>query len=92
MPNSRAAATLVVSAAKWRAVSRPPRARNQSRAERDPAKRKKLFEQIAAQITKERPVIYMYHRNWLWAYNPKLSGVREIPDGLLRISGLKLAP
>ena len=65
---------------------------DQSRAERDPAKRKKLFEQIAAQITKERPVIYLYHRNWLWAYNPKLSGVREIPDGLLRISGLKLAP
>ena len=64
----------------------------QSRTLRDVAERKKVFEQIAARVLKERPVIYLYHRNWLWAYNPKLSGVREIPDGLLRVSGLKLAP
>jgi len=63
-----------------------------SRAERDPAARKKLFEQIAARIGKERPIVYLYHRNWLWAYNAKLSGVRQIPDGLLRVSGLKLNP
>ena len=65
---------------------------NQSRELRDPAARKKVFEQIAARVLKERPVIYVYHRNWLWAYNAKLSGVRNIPDGLLRVSGLKLAP
>jgi peptide/nickel transport system substrate-binding protein len=64
----------------------------QSRSERDPAARKKIFEQLAAKVLKERPIIYLYHRNWLWAYNTKLSGVRQIPDGLLRISGLKLAP
>jgi peptide/nickel transport system substrate-binding protein len=64
----------------------------QSRSERDPAARKKIFEQIAAKVLKERPIIYLYHRNWLWAYNAKLSGVRQIPDGLLRVSGLKLAP
>jgi peptide/nickel transport system substrate-binding protein len=39
---------------------------------------------------KERPVIYLYHRNWLWAYNAKLAGVRGVPDGLLRVAGLKL--
>jgi len=65
---------------------------NQSRTVRDPAQRKKLFEQIAAKVLKERPVIYLYHRNWLWAYNGKLSGVRQIPDGLLRVTGLKMAP
>jgi len=65
---------------------------NQSRTVRDPAQRKKLFEQIAAQVLKERPVIYLYHRNWLWAYNGKLAGVRNIPDGLLRVTGLKMAP
>ena len=65
---------------------------NQSRTVRDPAQRKKLFEQIAAQVLKERPVIYLYHRNWLWAYNGKLGGVRQIPDGLLRVTGLKMAP
>jgi peptide/nickel transport system substrate-binding protein len=65
---------------------------NQSRALRDPAQRKKVFEQVAAKVLKERPIVYLYHRNWLWAYSPKLSGVREIPDGLLRVTGLKMAP
>jgi len=64
----------------------------QSRATRDPAERKKVFEQIAAKVLKERPIIYLYHRNWLWAYNAKLAGVRGLPDGLLRVTGLKMAP
>ena len=64
----------------------------QSRELRDPAARKKVFEQITARVLKERPIVYLYHRNWLWAYNGKLSGVRNIPDGLLRVSGLKFAP
>jgi peptide/nickel transport system substrate-binding protein len=63
-----------------------------SRSVRDPAERKKLFEQIAVRIGKERPILYLYHRNWLWAYNARLSGVRPVPDGLLRVSGLKLSP
>jgi len=62
----------------------------QSRQVREPAERKKLFEQIAARVLKERPVVYIYHRKWLWAYNPKLTGVRNIPDGLLRVQGLKV--
>ena len=63
---------------------------NKSRSLRDPPERKKVFEQIAARVIKERPVIYLYHRNWLWAYNGKLSGVRNVPDGLLRVTGLKM--
>jgi peptide/nickel transport system substrate-binding protein len=54
------------------------------------ADRKKAYDQVAAQVIKERPVIYLYHRNWLWAYNGKLTGVRNVPDGLLRLTGLKL--
>ena len=65
---------------------------SQARTLRDVAERKKVYEQIAAKVLKERPIIYLYHRNWLWAYNAKLSGVRNVPDGLLRVSGLKLAP
>ena len=64
---------------------------NKSRELRDPAERKKVFEQIATRVTKERPVIYVFHVNWLWAYNAKLAGVRNVPDGLLRLQGLKMA-
>jgi peptide/nickel transport system substrate-binding protein len=64
----------------------------QSRSTRDPAERRKVFEQIAARVLKERPIVYLYHRNWLWAYSAKLGGVRGVPDGLLRIAGLAMAP
>ena len=65
---------------------------NQSRSLRDPAERKKVFEQITARVLKQRPIVYLYHRNWLWAYSTKLAGVRNVPDGLLRVTGLKLVP
>ena len=60
-----------------------------SRTAVDPAARAKLFEQIAARVAKDRPVIYLYHRNWLWAYNAKVSGLRAVPDGMVRLQGLK---
>ena len=62
---------------------------NKSRSTREPAERAKLFDQIAAKTDKDRPVVYLYHRNWLWAYNKKLTGVRPIPDGLMRVQGLQ---
>ena len=60
-----------------------------SRTTRDPAERRKLYEQLAAIALKDRPIIYLYHRNWLWAYTTKLSGVRTIPDGPIRVQGLR---
>jgi len=62
---------------------------NKSRTTRDPAERRKLFEQLAAIALKDRPIVYLYHRNWIWAYTSKLSGLRTIPDGLVRVQGLK---
>ncbi|TMH67516.1 MAG: ABC transporter substrate-binding protein [Betaproteobacteria bacterium] len=62
---------------------------NKSRAARDVAERRKLFEQLAAIVLKDRPIVYLYHRHWLWAYTAKLSGLRTIPDGLVRVQGLR---
>jgi peptide/nickel transport system substrate-binding protein len=61
-----------------------------SRSTLDVAQRVKLYEQVAAEIVKDRPLIYLYYRNGLWAYNKKLTGVRTIPDGLIRVQGLKM--
>jgi peptide/nickel transport system substrate-binding protein len=64
---------------------------NRSRTTLDPAERKKIYEQVAAiLIAKDRPDIYLFHRHWLWAYTDKLSGLRTIPDGLVRVQGLTL--
>jgi peptide/nickel transport system substrate-binding protein len=62
---------------------------NKSRTTRDPAERRKLFEQMAAMALKDRPIVYLYHRNWIWAYTSRLSGLRPIPDGLVRVQGLR---
>ncbi|MGZ5683921.1 MAG: ABC transporter substrate-binding protein [Usitatibacter sp.] len=62
----------------------------QSRTTVDPAQRAKIFEQIAAHVLKDRPIVYLYHRHWLWAYTNKLSGLRTVPDGLVRLQDLKL--
>ncbi|MDH5205242.1 MAG: ABC transporter substrate-binding protein [Hylemonella sp.] len=61
-----------------------------SRTTQDKAARLKIFEQLSAEIAKERPIIYLYHRHWLWAYNKQLSGMRTVPDGMIRLQGLKM--
>ena len=61
-----------------------------SRTTLDPAERKKIYGEIAAILLKDRPDIYLFHRHWLWAYTNKLSGLRTIPDGLVRVQGLKM--
>jgi peptide/nickel transport system substrate-binding protein len=61
-----------------------------SRATLDPAQRLKLYEQIATHVAKDRPIIYLFHRNWLWAHTPKLTGLRTVPDGMVRVQGLKI--
>jgi peptide/nickel transport system substrate-binding protein len=62
---------------------------NHSRTTRDMNERKKDYEQLAAIALKDRPIVYLYHRHWLWAYTNKLSGLRTVPDGLVRVHGLK---
>jgi peptide/nickel transport system substrate-binding protein len=63
---------------------------NQSRATLDPAERLKIFEQIEANVAADRPIVYLYHRYWLWAYTTKLAGLRTVPDGLVRVQNLKM--
>ena len=63
---------------------------NKSRTQRELAERRKTYEQVATRVLKDRPIVYLYHRNWLWAYNAKLTGVRSVPDGLIRVTGLKM--
>jgi peptide/nickel transport system substrate-binding protein len=63
---------------------------NEARSKQSVADRLKIYEQVNKFAQADNPILYLYHRNWLWAYNAKLTGVREVPDGLLRFAGLKL--
>src|SRR5436853_3616888 len=61
-----------------------------SRTTLDPAARAKYYETVAAYVTKDRPIVYLYHRNWLWAHSAKLSGLRTVPDGMVPLQGLQM--
>ena len=63
---------------------------NKSRTLGSLGERAKAYEQVAARVLKDRPIVYLYHRHWLWAYSAKLGGVRNVPDGLLRVTGLQM--
>jgi peptide/nickel transport system substrate-binding protein len=63
---------------------------NRARTTLDPSERKKIYAEIAAIVLKDRPIVYLFHRHWLWAYTNKLVGLRTIPDGLVRVQGLKM--
>ncbi len=56
----------------------------------DPAERAKLYEVVAKNQSRDRPIVYLFHRNWLWAHNAKLTGLRTVPDGMVRVQGLKM--
>jgi peptide/nickel transport system substrate-binding protein len=61
-----------------------------ARTASDIGERKKSYDQVAAIVLKDRPIIYLFHRHWLYAYNNKLTGFKPMPDGLVRVQGLKL--
>jgi peptide/nickel transport system substrate-binding protein len=56
----------------------------------DPAQRKAIYEKLTAQVLKDEPIIYLFHRKLLMAHTAKLEGYRPMPDGLVRVVGLKL--
>jgi peptide/nickel transport system substrate-binding protein len=56
----------------------------------DLAARKAIYEKMTQQILEDEPVIYLYHRKVLIAHTTKLEGYTQVPDGLVRVIGLKL--
>jgi peptide/nickel transport system substrate-binding protein len=63
---------------------------NEARTSLDPARRAAAYEVVARQVQNDRPIIYLFHRNWLWAHNAKLTGLRTVPDGMVRVQGLRM--
>ncbi len=52
--------------------------------------RKKVFEKITAKILDQAPMIYLYHPQVLVALTDKVEGYKQMPDGLIRVVGVKL--
>jgi peptide/nickel transport system substrate-binding protein len=56
----------------------------------DPAQRKAIYEKLTKIVLHDEPIIYIYHRKLLIAHTAKLEGYKQMPDGLVRVVGLKL--
>jgi peptide/nickel transport system substrate-binding protein len=56
----------------------------------DMAARKAIYEKVAGAVLEEHPIVYIYHARVLIAHTNKLDGYKQMPDGLVRVVGLKL--
>ncbi len=63
---------------------------DESRIPSEMAQRKAIYEKLTKIILEDAPKLYLYHRRVLIAHTVRLDGYRQMPDGLVRVVGLKL--
>ena len=63
----------------------------EARTKTDMAARKAIYERVTERLLAEGSIVYLYHRPVIIAHTARLSGYRPMPDGLVRVIGLKLA-
>ena len=56
----------------------------------DVPQRQSLYRDIAEIYLQDRPMLVLYHQNWLFAHSDKLSGFVPVPDGLIRPQNIQL--
>ena len=56
------------------------------------AERKAVYAKAAERILAEGGIVYLYHRLVIIAHSTRLEGYRQMPDGLVRVVGLRLKP
>jgi peptide/nickel transport system substrate-binding protein len=54
--------------------------------------RKAIYGKIAAKYLNEGSIVYLYHRLVIIAHTARLEGYQQLPDGLVRVVGVRLKP
>ena len=62
----------------------------EARAANDFATRKKVYEKITDKFLAEGWMIYLFHPSYLIAHTSRLEGFKPYPDGLIRVTGVRL--
>ncbi len=60
-----------------------------ARAQTDPLRRAAEYQKVTSIYTTDKPLIPLYNTTWLFALSARLSGFVPVPDGLIRIQGMK---
>jgi peptide/nickel transport system substrate-binding protein len=63
---------------------------NAARVVTGQAERKSAYEKAASKALAAGGIIYLYHRPVIIAHSEKLEGYKQLPDGLVRLTGVKL--
>jgi peptide/nickel transport system substrate-binding protein len=63
---------------------------DEARTKSDPKERKAIYEKVTGTLLSEGSLLYLYHRLWIVAHSAKVDGLKLLPDGLVRVVGLKL--
>jgi peptide/nickel transport system substrate-binding protein len=66
------------------------KALDEARTVTDQAKRKAIYQRLTKMALDEEPILYLYHRRILIAHTTKLEGYKQMPDGIVRVTGLTL--
>ena len=70
--------------------SEADKALNDARLVTDVAQRKAIYAKLEKLAQEDEPILYIYHRRIIIAHITKLDGYKQMPDGLVRVVGLKL--
>src|SRR5215470_7230404 len=52
--------------------------------------RKAIYEKVARKVLDEENIIYLYHQRILVAHTDRLTGYKQVPDGIVRVVGISL--
>lgn len=56
----------------------------------DTAARRRLYDQAQKIVQEDMPFIYLYYQPWFWAMNRRVEGFVPVPDGMIRLDGVRL--
>ncbi len=62
----------------------------EGRATSDPEKRRAAYARAEQVIAEDNPIIYLYHRKYIFAFIAKLQGYTPYPDGIIRLRNVSL--
>ena len=49
----------------------------------DLAQRKAIYEKLTGILLHDEPIIYLFHRKYLFAHSTRLEGFKPMPDGIV---------
>ena len=63
---------------------------DEARIKTNLAERKAVYQKIAEKLQNDGSIVYLYHRLMIIAHSARLEGYAQLPDGLIRLQGVKL--